>query len=1272
MKFSDITMELSPVQLAQRYDRLRNEDVYKDVTLTSHSNAVSAHKCVLSIGSQFFKLLFQQAQRKKDMFHRSSFELVGLTAEDARHLEAVIDFLYSGVIYMNDVNFTAIMKLADYLAIEELLDLGEKYLEQGIAKENCLKVYLDMKKTLNGEASKGTSSTGKMDELLKVVWAAVETNFYEHIIDHHEFLEVMPEEIEELLIKDFLLQKVLNLAVRWMKTWPLGFTFAESLVNISYNKLSTALENELTDKCIGDIVRSVKVIKEQVASRTVPKSNRENMLKKLKEIQKAFDENYVESDIDEEAEIGKDSGETNADVMETDVETESKDAVGDNEYKNEKLKNENQSKDINNQGVTLPESDEAKSEIQSNENRGNVNEKTKGLDENLAKAENECKINDQHCEKQHKNVKGKTKGNIIDIEQEGTNVCSQECNEKSKKDMNGTDIHVGKDKNEEDNVEPNDNREGCLGDEKNSSEKSGLDKAKNENLAAESKGVPESAENLEQRPEDKVIDIPESIRLIDRKKIDGTEEEIPDSVDDEDVKSPKMDTMYEDQVTDSNSHDETESGAVTLHDRVAECLKLQRVVKKEDEDGGSHMTKIKPTKGKRGRGRPKKYIGAVQEEESKMKVATVSRNSKRGLKRKATDSEVGISGSEVDETVVKVEVDGDDEDEDTDTKVIETKEEMADGTEPDWDKDTKSEGEDDSNDEYTEDVFAEALKKVSGIDMMNSGRRKKARKRAPRKPGHHECEVCQKVYTQKYRLTQHMNMHLGIKPYKCVVCMQCFSRTDHVVRHMRSQHSEYDMYKCDQCDEEFEKANEMVTHSVIHIPQNDDAESSRVVTVFTDAEKEYISISSQESGKPQYSCRKCNQTFRRPYQAREHINFHTGEKPFKCSICDAAYAKRENLAAHVRSVHQGKKGEHKCPKCRRTFLKKENYDAHFEKCEPNYACQQCPLKFYRKTHLDNHTPVHDLTPQHKCPHCENAYRYRKHMLRHVRKDHLNQGESDIPCICDICGVVVKNKEALYRHKKVHKTPDKECDVCGKAFKDNTTLKDHKVMHTNIRDYQCEICSMLFARKGNLIRHQKRHRGERKYRCEMCGMCFVANCDLTRHKNTHLGVKKFPCRYCGRKFGLKSKVVVHERTHTGERPYVCRDEGCGKTFKQTGDRVRHEKKVHSLTYNKYMTLYELATGESEDIFKGSDGMTLPYKVMTLPVNAGFETTAANSSTSQETEIDASVQTEGPGAGSFATNSNLNNSFIEEAEMSKIFQRTVAAISQEAIANSGIYN
>lgn len=69
----DARMELDAAELALKFERLRNDDVYKDVTVTANDVIIMAHKCILSAGSSFFNLLFQQAERKTDLFHRFVF-----------------------------------------------------------------------------------------------------------------------------------------------------------------------------------------------------------------------------------------------------------------------------------------------------------------------------------------------------------------------------------------------------------------------------------------------------------------------------------------------------------------------------------------------------------------------------------------------------------------------------------------------------------------------------------------------------------------------------------------------------------------------------------------------------------------------------------------------------------------------------------------------------------------------------------------------------------------------------------------------------------------------------------------------------------------------------------------------------------------------------------------------------------------------------------------------------------------------------------------------
>lgn len=452
---------------------------------------------------------------------------------------------------------------------------------------------------------------------------------------------------------------------------------------------------------------------------------------------------------------------------------------------------------------------------------------------------------------------------------------------------------------------------------------------------------------------------------------------------------------------------------------------VQNVKLPEKEESIAEVSETQHVKGRKIRSRPKRYFKAIQEDKLKLRIKA-GRSVTRGQKRRAPMAHSGLTSSEVEEPAFKVEKNEDS---------TETEQNNSDETTV-RDKNIKNEETEKKND-HDFSVEVEEVKNDTEVNFPNKGNAMKKRK--PRKPGHHECQVCYQVFAQKISLTLHMNKHMGIKPYKCVVCLQCFTRPDHVVRHMKTQHADKSVFKCSDCNKEFGKPNEMVSHSMVHSNQVNEVDGNGPASL-TQSESEFITLSCQDVGKVQYNCVKCSQSFKILDQAREHMYIHTGEKPYKCEQCGRKFVKKECLANHVRNFHDPNQEEHKCPKCRRCFIKKDNFDVHVEQCEPRYECQNCPLKFYRKTHLDNHMPVHDLTPQHKCPHCESMYRYRKHLLRHIRKDHTEEREQEPPCICDTCGIVVKNKEALYRHKKTHKLPDKECDVCGKAFKDNTTLK----------------------------------------------------------------------------------------------------------------------------------------------------------------------------------------------------------------------------------------
>ena len=367
----------------------------------------------------------------------------------------------------------------------------------------------------------------------------------------------------------------------------------------------------------------------------------------------------------------------------------------------------------------------------------------------------------------------------------------------------------------------------------------------------------------------------------------------------------------------------------------------------------------------------------------------------------------------------------------------------------------------------------------------------------------YKCSVCERVFSERFRLNIHLKSHTEEKPFKCQTCPKAFAQKYKLIYHERT-HSGEKPYECKKCGKSFAHMEGYRQHYNLH------------------------------TGEKPYSCLHCGQKFRLRSSLRVHQAIHITTRNFKCGKCSKSFKIKRSLNRHVKRVHWNP-GRHECGECGETFSTKTRLTSHeflhkHEKEREQEDVSETKPSLDSIASFDNsasseqdqsESVVYNRPSKKKleCKYCHRPFQKPSVLMRHER---IHTGEK--PYICHFCPKGFARKDGLLQHERIH-TGEKpfSCRYCQASYRSMSGRKDHEKTHL-----KCTVCRKKFKTVPACEAHESTHNEGSMYKCETCEKSFASLRYLTYHTRIHEDNSDIlECEQCGEVFGTKGGLSKHK-------------------------------------------------------------------------------------------------------------------------------------------------
>ncbi|XP_056618724.1 zinc finger protein 407 [Triplophysa dalaica] len=234
------------------------------------------------------------------------------------------------------------------------------------------------------------------------------------------------------------------------------------------------------------------------------------------------------------------------------------------------------------------------------------------------------------------------------------------------------------------------------------------------------------------------------------------------------------------------------------------------------------------------------------------------------------------------------------------------------------------------------------------------------------------CKICNFATAQLGDARNHVKRHLGMREYKCHICGWAFVMKKHLNTHLLGKHGlgqpKERKFECEMCERSFSEKWALNNHMKLHMgnkPFKCSWPSCHYAFLTLSAMKDHLRT---HTGEKSFLCDLCGFAGGTRHALTKHRRQHTGERPFKCQLCNFASTTQSHLTRHKR-VHTGEK-PYRCPWCNYRSNCAENIRKHILHTGKHegvmmYNCPLCsygtnaPMDFrnhLKETHPDIENP----------------------------------------------------------------------------------------------------------------------------------------------------------------------------------------------------------------------------------------------------------------------------------------------------------------------------